>query len=104
MAPEGRKPSGSGRAALRPSPAQWIGLGLLSLAALPVAWIVGTSGFGSKAAAARVSDTAGVWIFSWGLVVMAWIGALIIAAICFAAAAEVRKERSGEPVGRQARG
>ena len=104
MAQMARAPDSSGRAAFRPSPAQWIGLGLLSLAALPAAWVVGTSGFGSRAAAARVSDTVGVWIFSWGLVVMSWIGALIIAAVCFAAAVEARQERSGDPVRQQARG
>ena len=69
----------------------WVGLGLLALATLPAVWVIGASGFGSKAAAARVSDTVGVWIFSWGLAIMAGIGALIVGAICVAAAIDARR-------------
>jgi hypothetical protein len=64
----------------------WILLGLMSLAALPAVWVIGVSGFGSKAAAAKVSDTVGVWIFSWGLAAMGWVGALIVGGICLTAA------------------
>jgi hypothetical protein len=90
-------PTRSGHVSARSHVAKWVALGIVSLSTVPAVWFVSLYGFGSKAAAARVSDTAGVWIFSWGLAAMAWIGAMIVGGICVASAIAAYRDASERP-------
>ena len=60
-----------------------IAAGVVCLASVPFLFVVSIKGFGSMGKASQVSDTVGVWVFSWGLVCMAVGAALMISWVCF---------------------
>lgn len=72
--------------------------GVVALALVPVLWIVGMTSMPSMKAvvAAKISDTVGVWVFTWTLI---WIGsaaALGIAWACWSWEIEIARAVKGK--------
>jgi hypothetical protein len=63
-------------------------LGVLSLALVPLMWVISREGLGSMAAAERVADTIVIWFLAWGLVAITSLAAVTIAVVCFSNARE----------------
>ena len=71
-------------------PGIWIAATIVALAQVPFLWIFSLAGMPSlkNTLASGTADVLGVWIFTWGMVWLASLAALVVAWICASGAIE----------------
>jgi hypothetical protein len=72
-------------------PWYWKTLGILTLLAIPILIVFGIDGLGSAQNASKVADMLGVWYFSWGMVFIGCLAAIVVSWQCFTNASEVER-------------